>query len=114
MPGEPVPAEAASTPSIISCLYGWSAKISRPSPDRVFLADESLVFGNDLAHGRFDAGQVVVSEMGPPGKLEVVIKTVLDRRPDGVLRPGQSLVTAWAITWAVECRRISRPGPTPP
>ncbi len=53
--------------------------------DRVLLADEGLVLGDDLPHARFDPAQVVLAEMAPAGQLEVVVEAVLDRRPDGVV-----------------------------
>ena len=56
--------------------------------DRMLLADELLVFGHDLAHGRFDAGKVVFAKAGATGQLEVVIEAVFDGRADGVARPG--------------------------
>ena len=88
VPGEPVPGRGGSLHSLDDLLLvRLVGKNLETFPDRVFFADERLVFVNDLTHGRFDAGEVVVSEMGTPGKLEVVIKTVFDRRPDGVLRP---------------------------
>ncbi len=56
--------------------------------DRVLVADEGLVLGDDLAHGRRDPLEVVVAEVGPPGQLEVVVEAVLDHRPDGELGAG--------------------------
>ena len=38
-----------------------------PFGDRMLLADKRLVLGHDLAHGRFDAGEVLVAKCAPPG-----------------------------------------------
>ena len=85
-----------------------------PLLDRAHLADEGLVRGDDRAHRRLDRRQVLVGEAPVLGQLEVVVETVLDRRPDREARPGKRASTACAITCAVEWRRTARPSSTPP
>ncbi len=53
-----------------------------PLGDRVFLADEGLIGGDDRPHHLLDRGQVLVREAPVPGELEVVVEAVGDRRPD--------------------------------
>ena len=58
----------------------------QPLGDRVFVADERLVLGQDLPHGRFDAVEIIVAEVRPAGQLEVIVEAVLDHRTDGEVR----------------------------
>jgi hypothetical protein len=58
-----------------------------PFADRVFLANEGLCLGDDLAHTIVDALEVGVAEVGAARELEVVIEAVGDGRPDGKARP---------------------------
>ncbi len=52
------------------------------------MADEGLVLGQDLPHGRLDPYQVLVAEVRPARQLEVIVEAVLDHRPDGEVRSG--------------------------
>ena len=52
------------------------------------LAAKGGVLLDHLEHRLLDAGEVFVGERGV-GLVEVVIKAVFDRRPDGHLRPGE-------------------------
>jgi hypothetical protein len=70
-------------------------------------APEGLALGDDLAHARLDALQVLGRER--LGHVEVVVEAVLGRRPDGELGPRYRSVTAWASTWAAEWRSTARP-----
>ena len=58
-----------------------------PLLDRAHLAHEGLVRDDDRAHRRLDRRQVLVGEAPVLGQLEVVVETVLDRRPDREARP---------------------------
>ena len=84
----PSPTSDASTFSMMSCLYGWSANTARPCSRSELVADERLVLGDDLAHPSLDPLEVVVAEVAAVGKLEVVVEAVLDRRTDRVPRTG--------------------------
>ncbi len=59
--------------------------------DRKLRALERLVRRHVLAHPLLDAGQVLVRDLHPLGKLEVVVEAVLDRRADRDLGPGIEL-----------------------
>ena len=54
-------------------------------------AHEGLVGGDDLAHARLDALEVVVGEVLAVRQLEVVVEAVLDRGADRVLRAGKEI-----------------------
>jgi len=54
---------------------------------RQLAALERLVGLDVLAHPRLDALEVVLGELDPVRELEVVVKAVLDRRPDRDLHP---------------------------
>ena len=56
----------------------------------LFLDERDLLCGH-LAGALLDARQVIVHEVPPVGKAEVVEEPVLDRRPDVVLRTGEQL-----------------------
>ena len=56
--------------------------------DRVLVAHERLVLGDDRAHLFVDAHQVVVTEVRAAGQFEVVVEAVGDRRTDRVVRAG--------------------------
>ncbi len=78
-------------------------------PRRVGLdlvADERLLFLDDLAHARFDPRQIVFLEVLAARQLEVVVEAVFDGRADAERGTGYRSSTAWARTCAVECRIV--------
>ena len=103
-------ASSAASPSMISRLYGWSARRRSASSRSTLLAHERA--GPRATIARIVSsilGEVVVAERAV-GELEVVVEAVGDRRPDRVLRArGTAGVTAWASTCAVEWRSTWRP-----
>jgi hypothetical protein len=94
---------------MISCLKGWSGEEGQPLVDRVLVAGEGLVLGDDGAHLGVDALEVVVAEVGAAGQFEVVVEAVLDRRADGVLGPGPEPRDGLGQHVGVEWRSTSRP-----
>ncbi len=48
-------------------LEGLVGEQGQALVDGVLLAHEGLIVGHDCAHRVFDAGQVVVAEVAPPG-----------------------------------------------
>ncbi len=55
------------------------------------VTDEGLLLGDDLAHPRVDAFEVVGSERAALGQIEVVVEAVFDRRPDAERGPGEQV-----------------------
>ena len=78
----------APTARMISCLNGWSAKISQTFFKVVLMAHERLVLLDDGPHLGLDPFQVVVAEVHAAGELEVVVEAVVDHGADGVLGAG--------------------------
>ena len=73
------------TASMISCLKGWSAKISSPSSSVCSWRTKgwsSLMIARISASIRSRSSSL---KWAPSGQLEVVVEAVLDHRPDGVL-----------------------------
>ena len=69
-------------------LEGLVGEEGQALAERVLVAHERLVLGHDGPHLLFDPPQIVVTEAGPVGQLEVVVEAVLDHRADGVLGAG--------------------------
>ena len=68
--------------SMISSLYRWPANTLRASSADELVAHERLRLGDDLAHPRLDALEVLLDERAAVRQLEVVVEAVLDGRAD--------------------------------